>query len=86
MATQIGIGITAYNLYDAYKSDGNTIGKNTKITAAGSWPGGIGGSATGVAIGTACVDIGTNAGGIIGGIAEDYDGEKIGEKLLMIKF
>ena len=87
MATPIGIDITSYNLYDAYKSDGNTIGKNTKITAvseAGSWSGGIEGSETGEAIGTACCPgIGTNAGGIIGRIEGNYGGEKIGEKLLM---
>ena len=89
VANPIGLGIIAYNLYSAYKSDGNTIGKNTKITAvseASSWAGGIGGLATGAAIGIACCPcIGTVSGGIIGGIEGGYGegkcGEKIGEKL-----
>ena len=86
----IGIGITSKNLYDAYKSDGNKIGRNTKITAVsevGSWAGGIGGASTGAAIGSACCPgIGTVAGGIIGGIAGGIGGGKggeiIGEKLI----
>ena len=85
LSTPIGLGMIAYNLYDAYKSDGDRIGKNTKITAtseAGSWVGGIGGSAAGATIGTACCPgFGTLAGGIIGGIAGGYGGGKGGEKL-----
>ena len=85
MATPIGLGMSAYNLYGAYKSDGDIIGKNTKITAtseAGSWVGGIGGSAIGANIGTACCPgFGTLAGGIIGGIAGGFGGGKGGEKL-----
>jgi hypothetical protein len=85
MATPIGLGMSGYNLYGAYKSDGDRIGKNTKITAtseAGSWVGGIGGSAVGANIGTACCPgFGTLAGGIIGGIAGGFGGGKGGEKL-----
>ena len=86
VATPIGIGISAKNVYDAYKSDGNSIGNNTKkavVSEAGSWAGGIGGAAYGAAIGSAfCPGI---TGAIIGGIAGGYGGgkggEKIGEKL-----
>ena len=89
VATPIGIGISAYNVYDAYKSDGKSIGNNTKkavVSEAGSWAGGIGGAASGAAIGSAvCPGIGTVTGAIIGGIAGGYGGgkggEKIGEKL-----
>ena len=85
VATPIGLGMSGYNLYGAYKSDGNKIGKNTKITAASeacSWLGGIGGAATGAAFGSACCPgVGTLAGGIIGGIAGGYGGGKGGEKL-----
>ena len=89
VATPIGIGISAYNVYDAYKNDGNSIGNNTKkavVSEAGSWAGGIGGAASGAAIGSAiCPGVGTVTGAIIGGIAGGYGGgkggEKIGEKL-----
>ena len=89
LATPIGVGMSAYNLYGAYKSDGDRVGKNTKITATselGSWVGGIGGSAAGATIGTACCPgFGTLAGGIIGGIAGGYGGgiggKKLGEEL-----
>ena len=90
VATPIGLGISGYNLYGAYKSDGNQIGKNTKITAvseAGSWAGGIGGAATGAAIGSSiCPGVGTVAGGIVGGIAGGYGGGKGGEKIGEIIF
>ena len=85
IATPIGLGISAYNLYDAYKSDGNTIGNNTKkaaVSEAGSRAGGFGGAATGAAIGSACCPgFGTIVGGVIGGIAGGYGGGKGGEKL-----
>ena len=85
LANPIGLCISGYNLYNAYKSDGNTIGTNTKITAtseAGSWAGGIGGGVTGAALGTACCPgLGTVVGGIIGGVAGGYGGGKAGEKI-----
>ena len=89
VATPIGLSMILYNLYGAYKTDGDKIGKNTKITATsevGSWGGGIGGAKAGASIGTVCYPgIGTVLGSIIGGIAGGYGGgkggEKIGEKL-----
>ena len=84
-ATPIGWCITGYNLFNAYKSDGNKIGTNTKITAtseAGSWGGGIGGGAAGASFGTVCCPgFGTVIGGIVGGVAGGYGGGKAGEAI-----
>lgn len=75
-------------IYDAYKSDGAKIGKNTVKTSAevaGSWAGGIAGAkygATGgAAIGTmVCPGIGTAIGGFVGGFAGGVFGAFAGRK------
>ena len=83
-ATPVGLAISGYNLYGAYKEDGNQWGNNFKITAcsaAGSWAGAAGGAA----IGSVCDPPGTVIGGIIGGIVGGFKGGKggkaIGKKL-----
>lgn len=63
-------------IYDSYKQDGNSVGKNTIVTSsgvAGSWIGGAGGAKAGAmggaAIGTMiCPGLGTTIGGIVGGL------------------
>ena len=83
-ATPVGIAFSGYNLYGAYKEDGNQWGNNCKITAcseAGSWAGAAGGAAGGAAIGSVCGPPGAVIGGIIGGIAGGFGGGKGGETI-----
>ena len=85
IANGVGLAFSLYNMYDAYKEDGNKLGKNCKKTAcseAGSWVGATAGSTAGAAIGSAYAPgIGTIIGGIIGGVAGGIGGEKGGESI-----
>ena len=83
-ATSVGLGFLGYNLYGAYKEDGNQWGNNCKITVcseAGSWAGARGWAAGGAALGSVCGPAGTVIGGIIGGIAGGIGGGKGGEAI-----
>ena len=83
-ATPVGIAFSGYNLYGAYKEDGNQWGNNCKITAcseAGSWAGAAGGAASGAAIGSVCGPPGTVVGGILGGIFGGFEGGKGGKEI-----
>ena len=84
-ATPVGMALSGYNLYEAYKEDGDHMGNNFKKTVcseAGSWAGAAGGAASGAAIGSACCPgVGTVVGGIIGGIFGGIGGGKGGEKI-----
>ena len=88
-ATPVGMAFSGYNLYEAYKEDGDHMGNNFKKTVcseAGSWAGAAGGAAGGAAIGSACCPgigtvVGGIIGGVIGGIGGGKGGEKIGDKL-----
>lgn len=72
----------AYSLYEAYQSDGGTMGENFRETAGGAIGGAAGGwagAAAGAAIGTAIFPgVGTVVGGLIGGIAGGMAGEEAG--------
>ena len=84
-ATPVGVVLSGYNLYGAYKEDGNQWGNNCKKTTCsevGSWAGAAGGAAAGAALGSACAPgVGTVIGGIIGGVAGGIGGGKGGESI-----
>ena len=83
-STSVSLAFLGYNLYGAYKEDGNQWGNNCKITAcseAGSWAGADVGAAGGAALGSVCGPAGTVIGSVIGGIAGGIGGGKGGEAI-----
>lgn len=80
--------IAAYDISNAYRLDGGTIGNNTIVTTssslgsiAGGWAGAKGGAAAGAAVGVWFGGIGAVPGAIIGGIVGGVVGSLVGSEL-----
>lgn len=86
--TAIAVVSDVKDVYNSFRSDGNTIGRNTMETTAGvagGWVGGVGGAKAGAmggaAIGTMiCPGLGTLVGGTIGGIIGGIFGTLLGKE------
>lgn len=86
VVTSFGVG--AYDVSQAYKLDGNTVGYNTTVQAfkssgsiAGGYYGAVGGAKVGAAIGVWFGGVGAVPGAIIGGIIGGVGGSYFGGEL-----
>ncbi|WP_425237720.1 DUF6443 domain-containing protein [Ulvibacterium sp.] len=88
----VSAAIGVYNINQAYKLDGGTIGYNTKVqtsttlgSIAGGWAGAEAGAAAGAAIGVWFGGVGAVPGaiigGIVGGVIGSYAGAEAGEAI-----
>ena len=94
VAVPVGVAMDTISLAQAYRQDGNTIGKHTQETAgsvAGGWAGAIAGgefgAEGGAAVGTFVAGpvgtvVGGAVGGVVGGVGGAIVGSGVGKKLV----